>query len=204
VKHFVFWAIFIAVALMQIPSAFAEDIQFEVGGGLMYFAGKPYQSLAPKTGYMVRFGAGAGRQYIFKWVSSFSMFTSSGNTTFNDNGTYTALDYQLVGGEFNLGLKIAPLASLEHLPMQPYVGASGAATSASFKFPENAPVSTTFPKTDSSNYYGYNIFVGVDIEMTKSWGVNFLVEQSKLSGTLANNQFNLDSNRVLFQLFFRN
>lgn len=191
------------ILLVSASSGLAADIQYEIGGGYAYFAGQQYKSLAPKTGYLVRFGAGAGRKNIFKWVSNLTLVSSSGTTDFNDAGTYRNLQYNLVAGEFNLGFKLAFLAPMERLPVQPYLGASGSAMSASFAFPENATVSDTFPKTEAQNYYGYNIFVGVDIEFNKKMGVNLQVEQSKISGTLAQSAFALDSNRILISLFFR-
>jgi hypothetical protein len=195
--------LFIAFVLSA-QSASAGDVQYEVGGGYAYFAGEQYKSLAPKTGYMLRFGAGEGRKSVLKWVSNLTLLTSSGTSDFTDNGSNVNLSYQLIGGEFNLGLKIAPLSGLDRLPIQPYVGATGSAMAASFKFADNAPVSTQFPRTEAQNFYGYTIFVGADIELSKDiWGVNFQVEQSKITGTVAKQPFFLDSNRIFMSLFFR-
>ncbi len=197
------WYLLIMFVIFSGPKVFADEVQYEVGGGYAYFAGLPLKSLAPKTGVMARFGAEAGRKSIFKWMSNFSLMSASDTSTFSDNGTTQTLAYQLVAGEFNFGFKLAFLAPIDRLPIQPYLGASGSAMSASFKFGDNTALSSTFPKTDAQNFYGYNIFVGVDINLDRSWGINFQVEQSKISGTVALQPFALDSNRVFFSLFFR-
>jgi len=188
---------------VALENAGAADVQFEIGGGYNYFAGQDAKSLAPATGYLLRFGAESGRRSIFKWVSSLSLLSSQGTADFNDSGTTRNLNYTLVAGEFDLGFKLAFLAGNDRLPVQPYVGASGSAMSASFTFPTNSVVSATFPKTEAQNFYGYDIFVGVDVETGRDWGFNIEVDQIRLAGTVASQPFSLDSNRVYLNLFFR-
>lgn len=196
--------IFLMAALLTTSSlVLASEVQYEVGGGYEYFSGDQNKSLAPKTGYMMRFGAEAGRKTILKWMSNLTLVSSTDTATFNDNGSYPSLAYQLIEGEFNLGIKLAFLAGYDRLPIQPYVGGSGSLGSASFKFADNAAVSTTFPKTDAENFYGYAIFVGVDIMIGRQWGVNLHVEQSQTSGTVAKQAFYLNGNRAFFSLFFQ-
>ena len=184
-------------------NVYASEVQYDVGGGYAYFSGDPNKSLAPNTGYLVRFGAEAGRKTILKWTSNLTLAYSSSTSTFIDAGSFPSLSYTLVEGEFNLGFKLEFLAAYDKLPVQPYVGATGSIGSTSFKFAQDAAVSATFPKTDAENFYGYAIFVGVDISFTNYWGMGIEVEQSATTGTVAKQPFSLNSNRVFLNLFFQ-
>ena len=193
----------LGLILLAGPKGFASDVQYEIGAGYDFFAGDSLQSLAPQTGYLLRFGAEAGRRSIFKWMSSLTLLESQGTSNFSDSGTTRNLNYTLVAGEFELGMKLAFLAANDRLPVQPYIGGAGAAMSTSFSFPAGSNVSSTFPLTEAQNFYGYSIFVGADIETGRDWGINVEVDQTVLSGTVANNPFSLNSNRVFLNLFFR-
>lgn len=193
-----------ALLLCFLPHlAWAKDFQYEIGPGYAYFAGQEKKSLAPLTGYLMRFAAGTSSEKTFRWVSSMSLLSSSGESVFDDAGTDRTLTYQLIGGEFNIGFRIGFLSGFSKLPVQPYFGAAGSIVSASFAFPKDSTVSETFPKTDAGNFYGYAIFVGTDLTLGKEWGLNVHVEQSNIAGTLAQKQFVLNSNRVFLMMFFR-
>jgi hypothetical protein len=193
-------SLLVVTATMQ--KASARESQFDVLVGYHYFSGLAQQSIAPNTGYVLRFAAGT-RKGILRWTSNLSLLYATATNEFDDGGTTRDLAYTLMGGEFNIGFKVAPLGNFTKLPIQPYFGATGAVQIDSFVFGEDATTSATFPKTDATQFFGYNVNVGVDLSMSKRWGFVVAVEQSKVSGTLAATPFVLDGNRVFIGLYFK-
>lgn len=182
-------------------SAEAADIQFKVGAGQQYFSGKSLQSLSPNKGTILTFAAGSGSRSILRWVSNMTLLSSSGTADFSDSGTSQTLSYALIGGEFNYGVQVAPMASFSKLPIQPYFGVTGALQMDTFTFTDNGSLSSTFPKTSSGQFFGYNIQVGVGINMTKRGGLYIEVEQSTIAGQIAEATFNLNGNRIIIGWF---
>lgn len=182
--------------------SFAASSQYGVGFGLHYFSGKTGESLAPKTGTVMKFAAGEGRGEAFRWWTSLSLLLSNDSAEITSSGLSTDLDYQLKGGEFQVGMKMVPLASFIKIPVQPYFGINAVVQSNSFTFEENDSYSSSFSVSDSQMFYGYNIVVGTDIIMTKKWGWFIEIEQSTVTGTLGQSAFSTSGNRILLGFFF--
>ncbi len=192
--------IFIGI-LFALPCQASESYQYDIGAGLQYYSGLKDKSLAPNTATVVRFGAQNG-DAIFRGIADFYLLSSSGQSSFSDSGTSTTLSYSLIGGEFNIGFAIYPLNSLSHLPLQPYFGGAASVHIDSISFDKNAPVSATFPKSESPMMFGYSIFVGTDLAFSKNWGLKLRVEQSAVTGTVATSPFSMGGQRVLVGVYF--
>lgn len=196
----------VAIGLMFAMSAqrtWAEEYQHEVGVGLHYYSGAADESLAPNTGTLLRFTAGNVPSGWFKWLTSLSILTGGSTATFDDAGSSRTLDYTLIGGEFNVGFSIVPMASFQKLPVQPYFGSTVSLQVNSLRFGDTSGASATFPKTDAGMFMGYALLVGVDLQLGKSFGIGFLVEQSVINGQVAEATFAMGGNRVLLNMFFR-
>ncbi len=181
----------------------AEEFQHEVGLGLHYYSGLTDKSLAPNFSTVLRFAAGNVPRSFYKWVTNLTILSGANTSTFDDAGTSISLDYTLLGGEFNFGFAIVPMASYSKLPVQPYFGVTGSLQVASLKFGDTSSASATFPKTDAGMFMGYALFVGVDIQMSKSFGMGFNVEQSAINGQVAAATFGMGGNRIFLNFFFR-
>ena len=95
----------------------AGKSQFDVGIGMHYYSGVVDESLAPKTAVGLRLGALSG-EGMFRWFTAVTIFSSSGNSNFDDAGTSTALDYTLLAGEFDIGGAYYPFGGSSKLPVQ--------------------------------------------------------------------------------------
>jgi outer membrane protein W len=183
------------------PNAWAGGHQYQVGGGLQYFAGLPDKSFASNTATVARFGARFGERSVFSWVANTTLMSSSGAATFKVDGTATANPYQLMGAEFMGGFRFLPLANSSRLPVQPFFGAQGVFQINSVKFPNASSTTTTFPKTDTQYFTGYAFTVGTDLYFNKNWGFSIQVDQVLASGTLANSTFSSNATRFMLLLF---
>lgn len=194
---------FIFIILIFSSFLKAEDFQHEIGLGIHYYSGSADKSLAPNLSTALRFGAGNVPKSFYKWISSLTILSGSSTATFNDAGNSVSLSYTLLGGEFNFGFGIVPMAESTKLPVQPYFGVTGALQVTSLKFANTDQASATFPKTDANMYFGYGLLVGVDIQMGKSFGMGLTVEQSAVSGQVATKPFGLGGNRIFLNFLFR-
>lgn len=181
---------------------FAASSQYSIGAGLHYFSGKDGEALSPDTGTVLKFAAGEGRGEVFRYWTSLSLLLGNDKATFTASSSASELDYQLKGGEFQLGMKIVPLANNIKIPIQPYIGVNIVIQNNQFAFDESATVAATFPFSDSQMFYGYSITVGTDILMSKRWGWFLEVEQGVVSGTLGGSTFATGGNRILFGITF--
>ena len=196
-----FIGIYLAITFLFSFVFFAASAQYGLGFGLHYFSGQEGESLAPDTGTVIKFAAGEGRGEVFRWWTSLSLLVASSDAIFTASSNASAIDYSLKGGEFQLGMKIVPLASQIKIPVQPYMSINAVVQSNSFTFEETATVASTFPYSDSQMYYGYNITVGSDLIMSKKWGFFIEVEQSVVSGSLGGSSFASGGNRILIGIF---
>jgi hypothetical protein len=192
---------YFTITILYSSISFGASAQYGLGFGLHYFSGQEGESLAPDTGTVIKFAAGEGRGEIFRWWTSLSLLIASSDAIFTASSNASAIDYSLKGGEFQLGMKIVPLASQIKIPVQPYMSVNAVVQSNSFTFDETATVASTFPFSDSQMFYGYNITVGSDLIMSKKWGFFIEVEQSVVSGTLGGSSFATGGNRILIGIF---
>lgn len=181
----------------------AESYQHEIGAGMHYYSGLAEKSLAPNLGTLLRFSASNVPKSWYKWVTNLTVLSGGASSDFDDAGSTVTLDYTLLGGEFNFGFAIVPMASFEKLPVQPYFGATGSLQVSSLKFTDTSSASATFPKTDAGMFAGYALFVGVDVLMSKTFGMGLTVEQSAINGQVATVPFGMGGNRIFINFFFR-
>jgi hypothetical protein len=203
-QNYFLLTIMFLISIFYSQKSFSQaEFQYELLGGLNYYSGLEEKSLAPNTATLVRFTAGTAKQGILRWSANLTLISSSGTAKFDDQGTQRELSYALTGGEFNFGFKFLPLGSFKHLPVQPYLIATGAVQIDSFTFGTEETTSAKFPKTESGQFFGYNIGAGADIFLGDKWGLVVYYEQSKIGGTLAQKEFFTDSNRIMAGFFFK-
>jgi len=186
--------IFIAIASTSIWAS--SDVQYGFGGGLTYFSGTRTQSLAPNSGYFGRFEAGVGSGYV-RFTSNFTPTYANATAYFSDSGSENTYSFTMISGEFNAGTKIYFLNFLNKSPMQPYFATCGSVQLVSIKFKENASMSSTWARTESSLFYGYSLAAGVDLFAFKKSGFNFHIEKSWLTGNAGGGTFKISGLRMM-------
>ena len=172
--------------------------QITLAGGLVFYKGSEPDSLAGDMGYMMRFQAESARDKFFRIFGNFTLSYASGDATFSDSGADVTLNYRMIAGEFNFGVKLSVLKFLKDSPVQPFVAGFGNGHLNSMQF--TGAASATFPRAETSLFYGYGYQAGVDFYIGDNAGVQITFEQALISGTIAGSSFKLGGLRYFIGL----